>query len=517
MRTHPSSSGTSGSARRSFGYNRADRRRAARGGRGQLRGRLARAADLADSVERSRRTLARLSELEQLLATTLVSAEQAAAATSKEQARREAELIVAEAHAEARAITRAAQAERERLVAEARRIESLLRAALGISRTSRHRGECRSPQTPAEDWPRARAARVRPSARRRRRELEPPEPSRAAGRGRSASRARFACAKLDVGERLDQAPAARRRPGAARPASSAGTARPGRCASPRRPRAGGERRRSLRLLADDARRAARWRDDRGGPRRARQGRRADGLDGGRGRAAARAAPRERTPMSASTPTEFRTAARAGAGAHRRARSTTSTQENPGTLEDEIGRSARRHDNHLADTATATLDRELDYGLEEGAEQTLDADRRARSQRIDDGTLRHLRALRQADRRGAPRALPVGDALHRLPAARGARVSVAEPRRSRSTSASARRRTGSRRSRSPSARSRQARAVGSGSARSRSRPSSPTSSRSTSSRRSSALDERSHVLGPLSIHHVQNSGIAFGLFSQATAS
>ena len=32
----------------------------------------------------------------------------------------------------------------------------------------------------------------------------------------------------------------------------------------------------------------------------------------------------------------------------------------------------------------------------------------------------------------------------------------------------------------------------------------------------ALDESIHVAGPLSIHHVQNSGIAFGLFSSATA-
>jgi signal peptidase II len=32
----------------------------------------------------------------------------------------------------------------------------------------------------------------------------------------------------------------------------------------------------------------------------------------------------------------------------------------------------------------------------------------------------------------------------------------------------------------------------------------------------SLDESVHVLGPLSIHHVQNSGIAFGLFSSATA-
>src|SRR4026209_1195808 len=32
----------------------------------------------------------------------------------------------------------------------------------------------------------------------------------------------------------------------------------------------------------------------------------------------------------------------------------------------------------------------------------------------------------------------------------------------------------------------------------------------------AFDESLHVLGPLSIHHVQNSGIAFGLFASATS-
>jgi len=31
----------------------------------------------------------------------------------------------------------------------------------------------------------------------------------------------------------------------------------------------------------------------------------------------------------------------------------------------------------------------------------------------------------------------------------------------------------------------------------------------------ALDDEVHVAGPLSIHHVQNSGIAFGLFASAT--
>jgi len=32
----------------------------------------------------------------------------------------------------------------------------------------------------------------------------------------------------------------------------------------------------------------------------------------------------------------------------------------------------------------------------------------------------------------------------------------------------------------------------------------------------ALGERAHVIGPFSIHHLQNSGIAFGLFASATA-
>ncbi|MBA2332731.1 MAG: signal peptidase II [Actinobacteria bacterium] len=35
-------------------------------------------------------------------------------------------------------------------------------------------------------------------------------------------------------------------------------------------------------------------------------------------------------------------------------------------------------------------------------------------------------------------------------------------------------------------------------------------------RTLALGEEVHIAGPFSIHHVQNSGIAFGLFSQATS-
>ena len=86
-------------------------------------------ADLFDKVEQLEHDLQRHRELENLLRTTLVSAERSAQEL-KDQARREADIIVAEAHGEARAVTRRAAAERERLDRELRRIQSLLRAAL---------------------------------------------------------------------------------------------------------------------------------------------------------------------------------------------------------------------------------------------------------------------------------------------------------------------------------------------------------------------------------------------------
>lgn len=86
-------------------------------------------ADLFDKVEQLEHDLQRHRELENLLRTTLVSAERSAQ-DLKDQARREADSIVAEAHGEARAVTRRAAAERERLDRELRRIQSLLRAAL---------------------------------------------------------------------------------------------------------------------------------------------------------------------------------------------------------------------------------------------------------------------------------------------------------------------------------------------------------------------------------------------------
>jgi RNA polymerase-binding protein DksA len=61
------------------------------------------------------------------------------------------------------------------------------------------------------------------------------------------------------------------------------------------------------------------------------------------------------------------------------------EENPRNMEDELGELAGRgSDNHLGDMATVTFDRELDEGLEEGAQQTLAQIDRALA-RIDDGS------------------------------------------------------------------------------------------------------------------------------------
>jgi cell division initiation protein len=86
-------------------------------------------ADLADKVEQLESDLVRYRELEALLRTTLVSAEKAGSEL-KEQARREADLILNEAHTEARAVTRRALAENERLVLETQRLKERLRAVL---------------------------------------------------------------------------------------------------------------------------------------------------------------------------------------------------------------------------------------------------------------------------------------------------------------------------------------------------------------------------------------------------
>jgi DivIVA domain-containing protein len=108
--------------------------------------------ELTDRLEDVEKRLGEFKEREQLLASTLVSAEKAAA-EAKDAARREAELIVAEANGEARSIVRAAQGERERLFGEARRVEALLRAALGMVEETKGDQISLGEADQSEPWP----------------------------------------------------------------------------------------------------------------------------------------------------------------------------------------------------------------------------------------------------------------------------------------------------------------------------------------------------------------------------
>ena len=96
-------------------------------------------ADLADKIEQLETDLVRYRELEALLRTTLVSAERASA-EMREQARREAELILARgACGGPRRPARRARTENERLATESRKLRAQLRAALDASsRSTRH-------------------------------------------------------------------------------------------------------------------------------------------------------------------------------------------------------------------------------------------------------------------------------------------------------------------------------------------------------------------------------------------
>jgi cell division initiation protein len=86
-------------------------------------------AEFADRIESLESEVKRHQELEGLLRQTLVSAERAAQEV-KERATREADVIVTEAHAEARSIKREAIGEKQRLMEDVHRLRGLLRTAL---------------------------------------------------------------------------------------------------------------------------------------------------------------------------------------------------------------------------------------------------------------------------------------------------------------------------------------------------------------------------------------------------
>src|SRR3954466_10274790 len=98
-------------------------------------------ADLHDKVESLEADIVRYKQLETLLRTTLISAERASQQLV-DQARREAEVSLEEAHAEARRVKRAALEERERLLADSTRI----RLALSTALATRTQGEADAQQ-----------------------------------------------------------------------------------------------------------------------------------------------------------------------------------------------------------------------------------------------------------------------------------------------------------------------------------------------------------------------------------
>ena len=88
-------------------------------------------SQLVERVEELETEVTRHVELEGLLRSTLVSAERASQ-DLKEGARREADVIVTEANAEARKVLRDAITEKEALMGDVRRVQALLRSALAV-------------------------------------------------------------------------------------------------------------------------------------------------------------------------------------------------------------------------------------------------------------------------------------------------------------------------------------------------------------------------------------------------
>ncbi len=60
------------------------------------------------------------------------------------------------------------------------------------------------------------------------------------------------------------------------------------------------------------------------------------------------------------------------------------EDHPGSLDDEVEEMTGTSDNHLGDSASATVNREIDYTLEENSEQIL-GEIEAALKRIEDGT------------------------------------------------------------------------------------------------------------------------------------
>jgi cell division initiation protein len=110
-------------------------------------------SQLVERVDELETEVSRHMELEGLLRSTLISAERASQ-DLRESARREAEVIVTEAHAEGRKVLREAIAEKEHLMADVRRVQSILRSALAVVDETPAEAEDEDPGTDSPPgWP----------------------------------------------------------------------------------------------------------------------------------------------------------------------------------------------------------------------------------------------------------------------------------------------------------------------------------------------------------------------------
>jgi cell division initiation protein len=109
-------------------------------------------ADLADRLEELEIEAGKHRELEALLRSTLVSAERAAH-DMKDQARRESDLIVQEAHAEGRRLMREITAEKHSLEEDVHRIRALLRTALELVDDKPEREQTAQPEPAQQAGP----------------------------------------------------------------------------------------------------------------------------------------------------------------------------------------------------------------------------------------------------------------------------------------------------------------------------------------------------------------------------
>ena len=93
-----------------------------------------------------------------------------------------------------------------------------------------------------------------------------------------------------------------------------------------------------------------------------------------------------------------------------------TDDTSRSMEDAIDEDG--NDSHMADSASETLDRGMELSIGDNADHLLESIDSALA-RSADGHIRELRALRRGDRARSARGAAVGDEVHRVQEARGA--------------------------------------------------------------------------------------------------